>query len=209
MWPTRMVKYLRILPAPLLVGLAGLALLWLLSRWDGAQTARLAELDRQDRVAVAQTLAAARHYKATQTASEAARREIARLRARDSQLAARTVRLTRLADSLTARLTPTLAALPDSVAAPIRLALAAKDSVIQTQAERIHGLLRIVDSLGENAARWEGEAALQRNLAQRWQDQATAWRKEARRSCWPVVGCVNRTLVALAAAGVGFALGSR
>lgn len=121
------------LGAPLTVGLAGVLLLYLMARFDGAQSERLHELDRQDQQATTQTLEAARTWKATKAASVAAKAEIARRRAVEAALARQNEALRRRADSLTVTIQPILAGLPDTVAAPIRLALIAKDSVITTQ----------------------------------------------------------------------------
>lgn len=68
-------------------------------------------------------------------------------------------------------------------------------------------MLVTVDSLMREANRWEGEAGTQRTLALTWRERSEGWKKEAKRGCLPIVGCVSRSAVALVAGGLGVAGG--
>lgn len=195
------------LGAPLTVGMAGLLLLYLMARFDGAQSERLHELDVQQATLAAQTIHASQARRAVQAQSEATDRENARLRSILAQREAAVAHWRRLADSAGAALGPVLAALPDSVSHPVLRLLALKDSVIATQDSVIHDLHRVLHRLEDDRDRWREMDGRDAQLATQWETQAGRWRKESRRGCVPLFGCISRTAVALVAGGLGVAGG--
>lgn len=195
------------LGAPLTVGIAGFALLYLMARFDGAQSARLHELDAQQTTLTTQTLHAAQTHRAVQRLSDATDRENARLRAVLAQREAVVTLLRHRADSLGASVAPVLAALPDSVSHPIVMLLAVKDSIIGEQSGVIHGQALIIDNLGKDRDAWRDQSGRDAALATEWQQQAGRWEKESKRGCIPVLGCIGRSTVALVAGGLGLAGG--
>lgn len=188
---------------PLLLGLGALALFWLMARLDGAQSARLAELDQQQQAVVEATLSAAKARRALRVASEATDRENARLRA---QIAARDANLRRLAhraDSLTATLQPVLAGLPDSVSHPLLTLLALKDTTIAEQAATIADLRLVADSLQADRDRWRSMDERDAQLAADWQATAGRWEKEAKKNgCHKLLGLVPLPDIGVGAAAV-------
>lgn len=184
------MKLLRYVPVPALIG-AGLFLFWLLSRWDGAQTARLAELDRQQATLTTQTLHASKTRRATKAQSEATDRENALLRAAVAAGQASIARLRRLGDSAGAALVPVLSALPDSVSHPVIRLLSLKDSTIALQAAQIDDLTRGLGRMEEDRNRWREQDGRDAQLATQWEQQAGQWRKEAKKDgCRKLLGIV-------------------
>lgn len=201
------MKLLRYLPAPALVVGAGLFLFCILARLDGAQTARLNELDRQQATLTAQTLHAFQTRRAVQAQSEATDRENARLKRLVAAGQALTAQLQRRGDSLAGTIRPILASLPDSVSHPIVMLLALKDSIIGAQAQVIHAQGQAINNLLIDRNQWRAQDGRDAQLAAQWQRQAGQWRKESRRGCLPLLGCISRSAVALVAGGLGVAGG--
>ncbi len=196
---------MRSLPAPLLVGLLALCVLWLMGRWDGAQTARIAELDRQTQAATELTLLTAKRHKATERASVAARAEIARLRAAQQAAEASRrdaeTRANRWKDSAEA----VLAGLDSGTAKPVRQFITALQDQIAAAGELQRLTRAEADSLAGEATRWKGQARDWQADAGRWKVQSEQWEKEAKSGCLPLVGCVSRTVVFVTGAAAGLA----
>jgi chromosome segregation ATPase len=199
-----MKRTLDYLPAPLLVGLLALGLFWLVARWDGAQTARLAELDRQHAAATRQALAVARDRRRVVEASAETDRRVARLAARQrlvqDSLRQAEARAAALADTV-ARV---LAALPAEVSQPVRDLLAEQDAQIRHLGQLLADERTKSGELLKDRDRWQAQAANEASMAATWKRRAEDWQEEARRGCLPLVGCVGRT----AAFGIGAALGA-
>lgn len=199
------------LPAPLLVLFAAAGVLWLMGRWDGAQTARLAELDRQHQEATDQGRKVAQARRQTVAASEAADRKIARLEARQrvtqDSLEIASARAAALEDTVAT----VLAALPPATAQPVRELLASKDDQIRHLGGLLANERQKSAELLEDRDRWKAQAANEAAMAATWKRRAADWRDEARRGCLPLVGCVSRTAVfgVGALAGVAGTLAAR
>ncbi|MBK8006740.1 MAG: hypothetical protein IPK12_23410 [Gemmatimonadetes bacterium] len=198
-----MKRWLEYVPIPAVVLVLALGAFWLMSRWDGAQTARLAELDRQHQEATDQGRKVAQARRQTVAASEAADRKIARLEARQrvtqDSLAAATARAAALEDTVAT----VLAALPPATAQPVRELLASKDDQIRHLGGLLADERQKSAELLEDRDRWKAQAANEAAMAATWKRRADDWRDEARRGCLPVVGCPSRTVTLLAGAALG------
>lgn len=188
-------RLLRYIPVPALVLMLCFGALWLMGRWDGAQTARLAELERQHQEATDQGRKVAQARRQTVAASEAADRTIARLEARQrvtaDSLEAATTRAAALEDSVGT----ILAALPPATAQPVLNLLATKDAQLRHLGSLLADEQAKSAELLEDRDRWKAQAANEAVMGATWKRRADDWRDEARSGCLPLVGCVSRTVV--------------
>lgn len=198
-----MPPLMKYLPAPLLIGALGLGVLLLMSRWDGAQSARLAELDRQQSIALDQTRAVARQRRITVAASLAADREVAHQRARQAVIRDSLWLAQERAAALTGTVDSLLGTLDTAVSAPITSLLASQRDQIRHLGALLASDSTVIDTLTADRDRWHRQADTEAVLAAQWQARATANLKQAHSGCLPIIGCVSRTVVFITGAALG------
>lgn len=196
---------MKYVPGPLFVVVMAVLLLWVMGRFDAAQSVRIAEQEQQDQRAAdhARQVGASRRQVLAQSrlADSIVAAKRVQLRRQEARVVAAESEAKQWEDSAAA----VIARLDTAQQRPVVSLLDSYRAQIKAYATIADLANEVSDTLQADRDRFKAQLEAEVALGQHWQARAQAWEREAKRGCWPLVGCVSREVVFVAGAAAGAA----